>query len=69
MQRSYKLELHRRDRIPRLYDAQLYRVTGDGGLQLVAEVEPNHDALGIERVFEVLAAQLIDHQDDHGELP
>ena len=65
-ERSYGLELHRGERIPRLYDARLYRVTDDDGQQLVAGVMVDDDALGIGSVFAILSAQLIDHQDEHG---
>ena len=35
-ERRYRLELHRSERVPRLYDARLYRVTDDIGQKLVA---------------------------------
>ena len=65
-ERSYVLELHRSERIPRLYDARLYGVTDGNGPKLVAGVTVDDDALGIESVFAGLSAQLIDHQDEHG---
>ena len=68
MDRTYTLMLHRDEREGALFEAQLYRTTGDA-VQLVAEVDRSHSALGIGDVFEAFTDQLIVHQDEHGELP
>jgi hypothetical protein len=47
MDRIYTLKLHRDERVGALPQAQLYRVTGNGGLELVGEVDDSHSALGI----------------------
>jgi hypothetical protein len=68
MDRTYQLRLHRDDRVGASYQAQLYRVTDDGGLKLLADVSDDMSA-GIQRVFELAVSELIDHRDEHGELP
>ena len=68
MDRAYALKLHRDERVGALFEAQLYRVSGDV-VQLVAEIDCSHSALGIGDVFEIFTDQLIIHQDEHGELP
>jgi hypothetical protein len=69
MDRTYTLKLHQDERAGALIEAQLYRVTGDGGLTLVASVDESYGALGISTVFEAFTDQLIIHQDEHRALP
>jgi len=68
MDRTYQLRIHRDDRVGASIEAQLYRVTNDGGLKLIADVSDDLDA-GIQRVFDLAVTALIDHQDERGELP
>jgi hypothetical protein len=68
MDRTYTLRLHRDERVGALFEAQLYRMTGDA-VELVAEIDRSDSAVGIGDVFEVFTDQLIVHQDEHGELP
>ena len=68
MDRTYQLRLHRDERVGALLAAQLYRVTDDGGLKLLADVSDDMSA-GIQRVFELAVSELLDHQEEHGELP
>ncbi len=68
MDRTYTLKLHRDERVDALFEAQLYRMTDDV-VQLVAEIDRSHSALGIGDVFAAFIDQMIIHQDEHGELP
>ena len=68
MDRTHSLKLHREERVGALFEAQLYRVSGDA-VELVAEIDRSDSALGIGDVFEAFTDQLIIHQDEHGELP
>ncbi len=68
MDRTYTLKLHRDERVGALFEAQLYRITGEA-VELVGEVDRCDSALGIGDVFEFFTDQLIVHQDEHGELP
>jgi hypothetical protein len=67
--RTYQLQLHRDDRPGAQLVAQLYRVTDDGGLKLVADIDASYAAFGVSGAFEHLAAALITHEDARGELP
>ena len=67
--RTYTLKLHRADRTVAHYEAQLYRVTDDGGLKLVAELPAGWHGYGISDVMEQLTDQLLVYENQHGELP
>lgn len=70
MDRTYQLRLHRDDRPGAFYEAELYRVTSDGGLDLVAEVVPDdHEASDIIDLFRYLGAELSVDENELGELP
>lgn len=69
MDRTYTLKLHRDERVGARDEAELYRVDADGGLELVAQLTADDDAVGIGRVMELLKEALIDYEDEHGELP
>jgi len=68
MDRTYQLRLHRDERVGALLKAQLYRVTDDSSLKLLADVSDDVSA-GLQRVFELAVNELLDHQEQHGELP
>ncbi len=69
MDRTYTLTVHREERVGALLTARLYRVHDGGAAALVAEIDQSYAAFGIGDVFERLIDQLIDHQDQAGELP
>jgi hypothetical protein len=72
MDRTYIIELHKDDRVGARYTAKLYRpglAEPDSMRQPLYEVDDDLGA-GIQRIFERLVSELIDHQDEHGgELP
>lgn len=59
MHRTYTLELSRDDRAGGVLEGQLFRVGGDGGLELVASVDRSYAAFGVSGTFERLSDQLI----------